>query len=206
MSNLDRSADALSALGVATVYEASGRNGLIAADLVQVVPGSHAAGPARTVLCGQDDNRGVHEALERSAPGEVLVITMPQPAPIALVGDLLALQAQVRGVAALLVDAAVRDHDELLRLGLPIWARWIRAAGAGKNIPGTFNTSVTVGGQAIADGDYVVMDADGAIVVGVGRLADVIDKAQRREESEERLRERIGAGELTLDLLGLRST
>jgi 4-hydroxy-4-methyl-2-oxoglutarate aldolase len=90
------SATVLAALGVATVYEASGREGLVDAELVQIVPGSRVAGPARTVLCGQDDNLGVHQALEHAAAGEVLVVTMPQPAPVALVGDLLALQAKVR--------------------------------------------------------------------------------------------------------------
>jgi hypothetical protein len=37
-------------LGVATVYEASGRRGLVDAPLEREVPGSRAAGPARTVL------------------------------------------------------------------------------------------------------------------------------------------------------------
>jgi 4-hydroxy-4-methyl-2-oxoglutarate aldolase len=88
------SAAALAALGVATVYEASGREGLVDAELVQMVPLSRVAGPARTVLCGQDDNLGVHQAFEYAAAGEVVVVTMPQPAPVGMVGDLLALQAR----------------------------------------------------------------------------------------------------------------
>ena len=127
----------MAALGVATVYEASGREGLVDAELVQIVPGSRVAGPARTVLCGQNDNLGVHRALAHAATGEVLVVTMPQPTPVALVGDLLALQANVRGIAGLLIDAAVRDRDELAGLGLPIW-RWIRAAGADRQLPGSW--------------------------------------------------------------------
>ena len=80
-------------------------------ELVQVIPGSRAAGPARTVVCGQDDNLMVHAAVAEAEPGEVLVLTMPEPRPIALVGELLATQAKGRGVAALLVDAAVRDLE-----------------------------------------------------------------------------------------------
>jgi 4-hydroxy-4-methyl-2-oxoglutarate aldolase len=198
------SATALAALGVATVYEASGREGLVDAELVQIVPGSRVAGPARTVLCGQDDNLGVHQALEHAAAGEVLVVSMPQPAPVALVGDLLALQAKVRGIAGLLIDAAVRDRDELADLGLPIWARWIRAAGADKQLPGKLDRTVVVGGQRIAPGDYVVMDADGAVAVAKDHVADVVEVARRRGESEQAMRERLAAGELTLDLLGLR--
>ena len=120
----------LTELGVATVYEAAGRAGLIDLPLIQLLSGSRAAGPARTVFCGQDDNLMVHAAIERIQPGEVLVLTMPEPRPVALVGELLATQVKVRGAAAILVDAAVRDVEELRELGLPIWMRFIRAAGA----------------------------------------------------------------------------
>jgi 4-hydroxy-4-methyl-2-oxoglutarate aldolase len=194
----------MAALGVATVYEASGRVGLVDAQLVQIVPGSRVAGPARTVLCGQNDNLGVHQALEHAGAGEVLVITMPQPAPVALVGDLLALQANVRGIAGMLIDAAVRDRDELAGLGLPIWARWIRAAGAEKQFAGKLDTTVVIGGQRIAPGDYVVMDADGAVIVAKDDVADVVEAARHRNQNEAAMRERLAAGELTLDLLGLR--
>ena len=60
----------------------------------------------------------VHAAVAEAEPGEVLVLTMPEPAPVALVGELLATQAKGRGVAAMLVDAAVRDVEELREVGL----------------------------------------------------------------------------------------
>ena len=127
--------DELARLGVATVYEAAGRNGLVDAPLIQVVPGSRAAGPARTVHCAQADNLMVHAVFDRVEPGDVVVLTMPQPEPVALVGELLATQAKVRGVAAFLVDAAVRDVEDLRELGLPVWARYVRARGADKKVP-----------------------------------------------------------------------
>ena len=88
------------------MHEAAGRTGVVDAALVQVVPGSRAAGPALTVQCGQGDNLMVHAAIAQAKQGEVLVLTMPEPRPVALVGELLATQAQRVGVAALLVDAA----------------------------------------------------------------------------------------------------
>jgi 4-hydroxy-4-methyl-2-oxoglutarate aldolase len=120
----------LAELGSATVHEAAGRSQVVDLDLVQIVPGSRASGPARTVRCGQDDNLMVHAAVAEAEPGEVLVLTMPEPRAVALVGDLLATQMKERGVAAVLVDAAVRDVEELRGLGLPIWARWVRVRGA----------------------------------------------------------------------------
>jgi 4-hydroxy-4-methyl-2-oxoglutarate aldolase len=122
----------LARLGSATVYEAGGRRGYVDLDLIQVVPGSRVAGPARTVLCGQDDNLMVHAVMAQVQPGEVIVLTMPEPRPVALVGDLLATQAQAHGAAGLLIDASVRDVEELRELGLPVWARWLRVRGADK--------------------------------------------------------------------------
>ena len=166
------------ALGVATVYEAAGRAGLIDVPLIQVVPQTSAAGPARTVACGQDDNLAVHAAIERIEPGEVLVLSMPEPRPVALLGELLAIQVSVRKAAAVLVDAAVRDYDELVRLGLPIWARFVRAKGATKTVAGALDAPVTVGGAEIRAGDLVVLDADGAVCVPAARMQAVLAAAR----------------------------
>lgn len=190
--------------GVSTVYEAAGQRGLVDVPLIQLVPGSRLAGPARTVRCGQDDNLMVHAVMEQAQPGEVLVITMPRPRPIALVGELLALQAHARGVAGLLVDAAVRDVEDLVRLGLPIWCRYVRAAAATKKEIGAVGEPVTVGGARIEQGDVVVMDADGAVVVPAARIREVFVAAQARAQREGTLREKLRAGQLTYDLHGLR--
>ena len=195
----------LARLGSATVYEAAGREGLIDLPLSRVVPGSRVAGRARPVMCGQDDNLMVHAAIAHAQPGDVLVFTMPEPAPVAMVGDLLATQAKVRGVAGLLVDGAVRDVDELVELGLPIWARWVRVRGAGKDVPGTLDEPIVVGGRRIASGDAVVLDADGAAVVAAARIDEVLEASLAREEGERRKRERLLAGAVSYDLDGLRA-
>ena len=194
----------LAELGSATVHEARARSQVVDLDLVQVIPGSRAAGPARTVRCGQADNLMVHAAVAGAEPGEVLVLTMPEPAPVALVGELLATQAKGRGVAALLVDAAVRDLDELRELGLPIWARWVRVRGADKRVPGTIGEPVEVGGATIRQGDAVVLDADGAVVVEQERVEDVLAAARARADREREKRAKLQAGALSYDLDGLR--
>jgi 4-hydroxy-4-methyl-2-oxoglutarate aldolase len=194
----------LAELGTATVHEAAGRAAVVDVPLVQVVPGSRAAGPARTVRCAQADNLMVHAALAEARPGEVLVLTMPDPEPVALVGELLATQAQVRGVAALLVDAAVRDLEELRELALPVWARYVRVRGAEKRQPGTIGEPVEVGGAAIRQGDVVVLDADGAVVVEQERVQEVLVAARARAEREREKRAKLQAGALSYDLDGLR--
>ena len=194
----------LAQLGSATVYEAGGRGGFVDADLVQLIPGSRAAGPARTVRCAQDDNLMVHTAMAELQPGEVLVLCMPEPRPVALVGELLATQAQARGAAAILVDASVRDTEELVELGLPIWARWVRVQGAVKQTAGSIGQPVQVGGATIRAGDAVVLDADGVAVVEHERLEDVLAASRQRAEAELVKRARLAEGALSVDLDGLR--
>jgi 4-hydroxy-4-methyl-2-oxoglutarate aldolase len=191
-------------VNVATVYEAAGRAGLIDIDLVRIVPGSSAFGPARTVRCGQGDNLMVHAVMAEAQPGDILVLTMPEPEPVALLGDLLATQAQARGVAGVLVDAAVRDADELAEMGLPVWARWVRVRGARKEVYGTIDEPVMVGGAWVAAGDLVVLDGDGACVVEKSRIDEVLAAAEAREEQERVKRGRLQAGELSYDIDGLR--
>jgi len=191
-------------LGVATVYEASGREGLIDIPLLQIIPESRIAGPARTALCGQDDNLMVHAVIEQIQPGEVLVLSMPEPAPVALIGELLAMQVKVRQAAGILVDASVRDVGELVELGLPIWSRFIRVKGANKTKIGELNAVVTVGGTQIAPGDIVIMDADGAVCVKRERADEVIKASEERLMKEDALRKKLSAGYMSYDLHGLR--
>ena len=195
---------ALARLGVATIHEAAGRTGIIDMPLTQVVAGSRVAGPARIALCAPGDNTMVHAAVAHASPGDVLVLTSAEPAPVALVGELLATQAKVHGVAGILVDGAVRDLDELAAIGLPIWTRFVRAQGATKGVVGKLDVSVVIGGAEIRPGDLVVMDGDGAMALPSERVDEVLPLALERAEHERAMRERYASGELSYDLQGLR--
>ena len=195
----------LAELGVATVYEASGRKGVIDMPLIQLLPGSRVAGLARTVLCGQDDNLMVHAVIEQVQPGEVLVLSMPEPAPVALIGDLLVTQVKVKKAAGILVDAAIRDVEELVQLGLPIWTRFIRVKGATKTKVGELNVPVTVGGTQISPSDILVLDSDGGVCVTRKRVDEVLRASDARFEKEALMREKLLAGETSYDIHGLRS-
>ena len=195
---------ALAQLGVATVHEAAGRTGIIDLPLTQVVPGSRVAGPARIALCARADNTMVHAVLAHANAGDVLVLTSVEPGPVALLGELVATQAQACGVAGILVDGAVRDLDELVAIGLPIWARFVRAQGATKGVVGKLDVPVVIGGAEIRPGDLVVLDCDGAMALPAGRVDEVLELALERAEKERGLRERYAAGELSYDVNGLR--
>jgi 4-hydroxy-4-methyl-2-oxoglutarate aldolase len=194
----------LARLGVATVHEAAGRTGVVDLPLIQVVPGSRVAGPARTAVCATGDNTMVHAVVAHARPGDVIVLTSDEPAPVALVGELLVTQAASRGVAGILVDGALRDLDELVEIGLPIWARFVRAQGATKGQVGKLDVPVVIGGAEIMPGDLVVMDCDGAMALPSERIDDVLPLALERAERERAMRQRYASGELSYDLNGLR--
>jgi 4-hydroxy-4-methyl-2-oxoglutarate aldolase len=147
----------------------------------------------------------VHAVMDQVQPGEILVLTMPKPQPVALIGELLATQALVRQVAGILVDASVRDTEELQSLGLPIWTRWIRVRGATKTHVGSINETVTVGDTNIAPGDIVLLDADGALALAAVRVPAILEASRARASSETTLRTQLLAGALSYDLSGLRT-
>lgn len=194
----------LAELGTATVYEASGRQGLIDLPLIQVVPQSRVAGKARTVLCGQADNIMVHACIEQIQPGEIVVLAQPESEAVALIGDLLVTQMQIAGAVGVLSNGSVRDFEELVEIGLPIWTQFVRVRGATKSEVGQLNCPVGIGGTIVRPGDIVVMDADGAITVRPARLDEVLEKAEERAAKEERDRARYKNGERSYDSGGWR--
>jgi 4-hydroxy-4-methyl-2-oxoglutarate aldolase len=192
----------LAQLGTATVAEAAG-GGVLEMDLIQSVPGSKVAGPALTVRCGQNDNLTVHAAMKSARAGEVLILTMPSPAPVALFGELLGIQALARGVAGVLIDAAMRDVEDLCALSLPVWARWVRVTGASKASRGDIGVPVTVAGVEIRNGDQVVLDRDGGVVVPSERAEEVLAAAERRAAAEVEKRDLYRSGVLSIDRLDI---
>ena len=195
----------LAEAGVATVYEAYGRRGLLDHEWIPLTPGSRVAGPARIASCGQGDNRAVHEVMTRVRPGDVLVLTMPEPEPVALLGDLLATQAEAHGAAGILVNAAVRDSADLALMRCPVWTRWRRVRGATKNVRGSVDVPVEIGGTTVAPGDVVVLDDDGATAVAAADLDDVLVAVRQRLAKEDGLRRRWAAGEFSYDVYGMRA-
>ncbi len=195
----------LGELGVATVYEAQGRTGLMRPYMRPIYPSARVAGPAVTVLCPAGDNLMIHAAVEICSPGDVLVVATTEDSTTALFGELLATSCRAHGVAGLVIDAGVRDSADLTAMNFPVWSKAISAQGPVRVIAGSVNVEIVCADALVRAGDVIVGDQDGVVVVPLENAATVADLAQQRQAKEVRNRERFRSGELGLDMYGLRS-
>jgi 4-hydroxy-4-methyl-2-oxoglutarate aldolase len=192
-------------LGVATVHEAQGRLGLMKPYMRPIYASAKIGAPAVTVSCQPGDNLMIHAAVEVCQPGDVLVVTTTAESTDGMFGELLATSLRVRGVAGLIIDAGVRDVTDLTAMEFPVWSKAISAQGTVKATAGSVNVPVVCAGAIVRPGDVIVADVDGVVVVPREQAAEVAKLSDERRIKEEKNRERLRAGELGLDMYGLRA-
>jgi 4-hydroxy-4-methyl-2-oxoglutarate aldolase len=195
----------LGAQGVATVHEAQNRTGLMRPYMRPIYPTARLSGPAVTVSCAPGDNLMIHAAVEVCKPGDVLVVTTFAESTDGFFGELLATSLRAHGVAGLIIDAGVRDVADLTAMEFPVWSKAISAQGTVKATPGWVNTDVVCAGVTVHPGDVIVADMDGVVVVAQELAAEVAVLGEARIAKEEKSRQELKAGVLSLDRSGLRA-
>ena len=135
--------------------------------------------------------------------GDVLVVDAGAIPDTGLWGGLMTRMALRKKIGGLIIDGGVRDSQELISLGFPVFARAVSPQGGFKASPGSVNVPVSCGGTAVHPGDLVAADADGVVVVASADAADILAKAQTVQAKEAALIEKMDAGETLFSLLGL---
>ncbi len=150
-------------------------------------------GRALTVQTTNGDWAKPVEAIDRAKKGDVIVVDVGG-APVAVWGELASHSAVQMGVAGLVVDGAVRDIDDIREMGFPAFSRTVAPCAGEPKGYGGIGIEVTVGGQKVRTGDWIVGDESGVVVIPKEVAVEVANRAIDVHEREDRTREEILRG------------
>lgn len=180
----------------AILADVAGRRGTLHGRVKPLAPNMAVAGPAITVEVRPGDNLAIHAAMAIAQPGDVLVVDGKGDISCALLGEIMATQAQASGIAGIIIDGAVRDAATLSSQDYPIFSAGLNPCGPTKSIAGRVNYPVSVAGATVQAGDLVVADIDGVVIIPRHEVDTIIALAKEKLESETKRLAAIREGDL----------
>jgi 4-hydroxy-4-methyl-2-oxoglutarate aldolase len=190
---------------VADLHESTGHlgfTGLMSARMRRITPGAKITGPAVTALCQPGDNLMMHRALRLAQPGDVLVVHSLGETSAAQWGDVAATYAARIGLAGVVVHGCVRDIDQVIALGIAVWATNVWPIHADKGKGGGVNIPIPCADVLVRPGDLIAADGDGVLVVPRAEAARVVSAAQAKMRKESEAAAAIRNGATAWDLSG----
>ncbi|MDM0072128.1 RraA family protein [Variovorax sp. J31P207] len=176
--------------------DVAGRRGTMNGRIQGVDRRMKIAGPAFTVEVRPGDNLMMHAALAQAQPGDVIVVDGKADLTCALTGFLMVSQAKAAGLGGFVIDAAVRDTEEISESGFPVFAAGANPNGPTKGLGGRVNWPVCVGGTSVNPGDLIIGDADGVVVIPKETAALTIAAAQAKLDFEQGFLASLASGEV----------
>jgi len=177
------------------------RDRVMAPRIRPLAPETKVAGIARTVLCvpaagvpaDRDDwYRGELSAVDALGAGDVMVVSTCEGS---YWGELLATAARRRGARGIVADAYARDTLALIAMGFPTFVAGIHCADSlGRIDVEATGVEIICGGVPVADGDLVLGDHDGVVVVPARVAEEVIVLAEEKVAGEILVREKLEEG------------
>lgn len=207
ITKIDRAAkadiEALAPFGSATIHEAQGRLGALSSSLKPIDRDMRVCGPAFTVESAPRDNIMLQLAIHYAQPGDVIIMSAGAYEEAGCFGDVLGNACFAKGIAGVITDTGVRDTQELIRLGLPVFSMSVCIKGTVKETLGQINGDIVIGGQVVRPGDVICGDADGLVVVKREDAAEVAKLSAAREEAEAGFIEAYKSGRTIIDVCNL---
>jgi len=158
-----------------------------------ITTGFHMVGRALTVRTIDGDWAKPIEAIDKAEQGTVLVVDVNK-GRTAVWGELATWSAKCKGLAGVVIDGAVRDYDDLLKIQFPIFARYIVPNAGEPNGFGEIGAEITCGNRTIHTGDWIIGDDSGVVVVPQEIAQEIANRALDVKEQEIRIREEIKHG------------
>jgi 4-hydroxy-4-methyl-2-oxoglutarate aldolase len=186
--------DRFRGIGTATVHEASGKKGYVDCAIKPIAKGVRICGPAFTVQCHPRDNLMLHKALERAQPGDIVVASVGGCYEAGYWGGLMATSALARKLGGLAIDGCVRDSEEMVKMGFPVFCRGFCILGTTKTGLGLINHPTLFGGVMVNPGDLILGDEDGMVVVDRTECKAVLERSMERTETEKKKSVQLAAG------------
>jgi 4-hydroxy-4-methyl-2-oxoglutarate aldolase len=190
------------AIPAAVLSDVAERGRTMDAAIGPIDPGTTIAGRARTVRASPGDNLAIHRAITFVEPGDVLVVDGEGYTETAYVGEIMCASCLAHGADGMVVDGAIRDREEVARMGFPLFSRGVHPAGPEKEFEGAVDVPVSCGGVVVEPGDLVVGDADGVVVVPADDAPSALVRARERLERETELLDRVRSGEYLYEIGG----
>jgi regulator of RNase E activity RraA len=130
-----------------------------------------------------------------AGPGKVLMVDVGG-APVSTLGGLASLAASKQGASGVVIDGGCRDIDEIRATKLWLASRWVVPTTGKRRLKlQPLGGTVSVGGIEVSQGDLVVGDETGIVVVPRAKLLEVLEQAERIVAVDERVEAAIRAGE-----------
>jgi 4-hydroxy-4-methyl-2-oxoglutarate aldolase len=192
--------EAYRGLGAATVYEAAGRVGSVHPAIKPLARGVRILGPAVTVRCHPRDNLMLHKALQIAQEGDILVAATDGYPDAGYWGGLMATSAVARKLGGLAIDGCVRDSEEIVQMGFPVFCRGTCIRGTTKGILGVVNLPILFGDVVVNPGDLVLGDDDGLVIVAQADMEKVLAASRKRVENEKEKAAALAAGTSSVEL------
>jgi len=183
-----------SAYAASILADVAGRRGTMDGRVAALAPSMKVCGPAFTIEVRPGDNLMIHAAMAMARPGDVLVIDGKGDTTCALMGAIMLGACRKLGLAGVVLDAAIRDTEELRELGFPVWSVGANPNGPTKYVPGRLNWPVSCGGASVRAGDLIVGDADGVVVIEREKVASLLPLAAAKVADERKRLDDIASG------------
>jgi 4-hydroxy-4-methyl-2-oxoglutarate aldolase len=189
----------------ATLHEAAKKIGALPANIKPHAVDVRVCGTAFPVSSPSGDNLWLHHAIYAAGAGDVLVIDAGSDPEFGYWGEVMAVAAQARGIAGIVINGGARDVERMLAMRFPVFSRTPSIRGTVKNVDGdgSLGAPVKIGDVTISRGDLVLGDIDGVVVLPRAAAARIVADGERRDTQEEEIFRRLRAGETTMAIYGL---